>query len=95
MAPKFSKVQQNGRVTIPQELREKWGLEPGSLVAFVETELGVMIVPHSEKVAREALDRIGEALKDKGITLDELIEDGREIRGQLLEEEYGLDVEDE
>ncbi|MBS3750488.1 MAG: AbrB/MazE/SpoVT family DNA-binding domain-containing protein [Anaerolineales bacterium] len=95
MSPKVSKVQQNGQVTIPVEIRRKWGLEPGVLVAFVETEAGVLILPREEKAAREALDRIGEALKAKGITLDELMEDGREIRGQLLEEEYGIHVEDE
>jgi AbrB family looped-hinge helix DNA binding protein len=94
MNRKLSKVQKKGQVTIPVEIREKWGLERGDLVAFVETEQGVMIRPQ-EVVAMQALDRIGEALKERGITLDELIEDGREIRGQLLEEEYGISVEDE
>lgn len=95
MSLKVSKVQQNGQVTIPIEIRRKWGLEPGDLIAFVETEAGLLIIPDAENVAMEALDRIGEALKAKGITLDELMEDGREIRGQLLEEEYGIQVEDE
>jgi len=92
MSPKVSKVQQNGRVTIPIEICRKWGLEPGDLVAFVETEAGLLIIPDAENVAMEALDRIGEALKAKGITLDELMEDGRGIRGQLLEEDYGIHV---
>ena len=95
MASNKSKVQQNGQVTIPIEIRKKWGLEPESKVVFVVTEVGVMIVPYLGRVAMEALDRIGEALKEKGITLDELIEDGREIRGQLLEEEYSIDAEGE
>lgn len=95
MSLKVSKVQQNGQVTIPVEFRKKWGLEPGDLVAFVETEAGVLIIPHAERVALETLDRIGKALKAKGISLDELMEDGREIRGQLLEEEYGIHVEEE
>ncbi len=95
MSPKVSKIQQNGQVTIPIEIRRKWGLEPGDLVAFVETEAGVLIIPHAEGVAMESLDQIGEALKAKGITIEEMMEDGREIRGQLLEEEYGIHVEDE
>lgn len=94
MSPKVSKVQQNGQVTIPVEIRRKWGLEPGDLVAFVETEAGVLILPHPERAAMDALDRIGEALKAKGITIEDLMEDGREIRGQLLEEEYGNHVEE-
>jgi len=94
MNRKLSKVQKKGQVTIPVEIREKWGLEQGDLVAFLETEQGVLIRPQ-EVVAMQALDRIGAALKKRGITLDELIEDGREIRGQLLEEEYGISVDDE
>ena len=60
-------------------------------MAFVETENGVLISPR-EVVALEALRRLGESLKAKGITLEELMESGREIRGELLEEMYGLDA---
>jgi hypothetical protein len=42
----------------------------------------------------DALDPIGEALKEKGLTLEELMESGREIRGKLLEKEYGLKGEE-
>jgi AbrB family looped-hinge helix DNA binding protein len=91
---KLSKVQEKGQVTIPVEIRRKWNLEKGDLVAFVETEQGVMISPR-EVVAMEALDRVGEALKERGISLEELIEGGREIRSQLLEEEYDIKVDDE
>jgi AbrB family looped-hinge helix DNA binding protein len=86
---KLSKVQAKGQVTIPADIRERWGLRPGDLVAFVETEDGVLISPQ-EVVAMEALDRIGEALEKQGVSLEELIESGREIRCQLLEDEYGI-----
>ena len=43
-----------------------------------------------EVIAMNALDRIGEALKARGITLEQMIESGREIRGQLVEEKYGI-----
>lgn len=89
---KLSKVQDKGQVTIPVEIRRKLGLKKGDLVAFIETDAGVLISPQ-EVVAMEALDKIGELLKEKGITLDELIESGREIRGEMLEEKYGLTEE--
>ncbi len=60
---KLSKVQAKGQVTIPVEIRRKWDLEKGDLVAFVETERGVIISPQ-EAVAVDALDRIGEALRE-------------------------------
>jgi hypothetical protein len=41
-------------------------------------------------VVSEALDEIGRALKERGISLEELIERGRAIRESIIEEEYGL-----
>jgi len=91
MESKLSIVQEKGQITIPAEIRQRWGLKKGDLVAFVETEQGVMISPQ-EVVAMSALDQIGRALRERGITLEELIESGREIRGQLIEEEYGIRI---
>ena len=71
----------------------KMQLKKGDLVAFVETEQGVLISPQ-ETIAMDALDRIGKVLKAKGLTLEELRESGREIRGELLEKEYGLESEE-
>ncbi|MDF1500756.1 MAG: AbrB/MazE/SpoVT family DNA-binding domain-containing protein [Anaerolineales bacterium] len=80
------RVQERGQVTIPKEIRERLRLKKGDLVTFVETEQGVMIKP-AEIVVSAALDEIGEALKEKGLSLEELIERGREIRGELVDEE--------
>lgn len=86
---KVSRLQERGQVTIPREIREKLGLEPGDLVAFVETEQGILISPQ-EMIAMQALDKMGALLREKGISLEEFVESGREIRGKLIEEEYGL-----
>ena len=91
---KLSAVQEKGQVTIPAEIRRKLGLKKGDLVAFVETEQGVLISPQ-EVVAMDILDRMGRVLREKGVTLEELIEDGRKIRGDLLGEEYGLKADQE
>jgi len=91
---KLSAVQEKGQITIPAEIRRKWGLRKGDLVAFVETEAGVVISPQ-EVIAMEALNQIGQILREKGVTLEELIESGREMRGKILEEEYGLKAEEE
>jgi hypothetical protein len=40
------------------------------------------------------LDEIGDALKEKGIDLDELIESGREIRQEIYDEKYARDKSD-
>ena len=89
-ASKLSMVQEKGQVTIPVEIRRKLGLKKGDMVAFVETEDGVLISSR-EAVVTRALDRIGEMLLEKGITLEEMMESGREIRRDLVKEMYGLD----
>jgi AbrB family looped-hinge helix DNA binding protein len=91
---KLATVQKRGQVTIPIELRRRFGIEEGGVVAFVETEEGILIFLR-EVLAMGALDRIGEVLKERGITLGELIESGREVRGQIIEKEYGLSAEKE
>lgn len=89
---RVSRLQERGQVTIPLEIREKLGLEPGDMIAFIETDQGVLISPQ-EVIAVKALDKMGALLKEKGITLEELIESGREIRGELIAQEYGLSEE--
>lgn len=91
-ASNLSVIQEKGQVTIPARIRRKLGLKKGDLIAFTETEEGVVIT-RQEVVALDVLKEIGDSLKAKGITLEELLEDGRAIRGDLLKEMYGIDAE--
>jgi AbrB family looped-hinge helix DNA binding protein len=83
------RVQEKGQVTIPTKFRKKLNLRKGDMVTFVETKEGLVIKP-AKVLLTEALDEIGKALREDGITLEQWIERGREIRGKLLEEMYGL-----
>ena len=89
MSSMVVRVQEKGQVTIPLEIRQKLNLKKGDLVTFIETEEGV-VIKAAEIVVVEALDAIGKALKDKGLSLEALIERGRKTRGKIVEEEYGL-----
>jgi antitoxin PrlF len=86
---KLVRIQEKGQVTIPTEIRKKLGLKRGDLVAVMETPDGVFITPQ-QVVATKALDRIGDILKEQGLSVDELIASGREIRTDLLQEIYGI-----
>jgi AbrB family looped-hinge helix DNA binding protein len=90
MSDMLVRVQEKGQVTIPSEIRRKLKLKKGDLVVFVETEAGVVIKP-AEILVSGALEEIGRALEAKGIDLEELLERGRERRGELIEKEYGLE----
>jgi AbrB family looped-hinge helix DNA binding protein len=86
-ARKFVRIQEKGQVTLPVEVRKRLGLKKGDLVAVVETPEGVLITPQ-EVVATRALAEIGKVLKEQGITLEDMIESGREIREELFREQY-------
>jgi antitoxin PrlF len=85
MNRKFVRVQEKGQVTIPTEIRKKLGLKRGDLVAVMETQDGVFITPQ-QVLATKALDRIGNILKEQGLSLEELIASGRQTRGDILQE---------
>ena len=86
---KLVRVQEKGQVTLPAGVRRNLGLKKGDLVAVVETDEGFLISPQ-EIVATKAMDRIGEILREKGLSLDELIESGREERANIIEKKYGF-----
>ena len=48
------KLTSKGQVTIPQSLREKFGLLPATEVSFEESENGVLIKPAASSRRRQA-----------------------------------------
>lgn len=89
MSTQVVRVQEKGQVTIPFEIRQKLNLKKGDLVTFVETENGIVIKP-AEVIVAEALDEIGVLLREKGISLKDLMTQGRKIRGEMVKELYGI-----
>ena len=91
---KIYTMQDNGQVTLPVEFRKKYNLKKGDAIVFKETEDGLVISPR-EALAMKYLDEIGDALKGKGITLEDMIASGEEIRKELIREKYGLEEKHE
>jgi AbrB family looped-hinge helix DNA binding protein len=85
----YVRIQAKGQVTIPTKIRKKLNLRQGDLVSFVETENGVLIKP-AEVVFTEALEELSEALQASGVSLEELIERGHQIREEIAKEKYGI-----
>ena len=84
------RVQEKGQVTIPTEIRRRLGLKKGDLVALSETAEGILITPQ-QVIAHKALEELGEIIRAQGLSLEEWIEQGREERGRLIRERYGID----
>jgi len=86
-------VQENGQVTLPAEWREKYGLKKGDVVVFEETDQGLLVSPRVV-LAMKLLDEIGAELQAKGVTLEELIASGRDIRQEIYNEKYAPDQDE-
>ena len=65
-SPKLSIVQKKGQVTIPLDIRQKLGIKEGDRVAFVETEVGVLISPQTV-VDTEAFERLKHYWNNKAL----------------------------
>ena len=75
------------QVTLPAELCEALGVGPGdSFDARVEGE--TIVLTPSRKVALDALKELRRALKEAGVTEEELLESGREVRKELVREKW-------
>ncbi len=81
-------IQEKGQVTLPHEWRERFGLKKGDLVSFSVDEQGRLIVSPRTALATEALDRIGKALKEQGISLEEMLDTLEETRQEMYDEEH-------
>ena len=86
-------IQENGQVTLPIEFRRRYNLVKGDAVVFKETEDGLLISP-KEALIMKLLDEIDDGLKARGITLEELIASGRDIRQEIYDEKYAARADD-
>lgn len=87
-------VQADGQVALPEEWREKYGVKTGDRLVVRETEEGLLISPQTTALV-DLLDEIGDDLREQGVTLETLMEDGRKIRTDLLREQYGIETADD
>ena len=94
VSKKIYTMQDNGQITLPVEFRKKYNLKKGDAIVFKETEDGLVISPR-EALAMKYLDEMGDALKGKGISLEDMIASGEEIRKELIREKYGLEEKHE
>ena len=80
-------MQENGQVTLPLAFRKRFGLRKGDTIVFKETDEGLLISVR-ETLVLNKLDEIGEGLRARGLTLEELIESGSAIRQKIYDEKY-------
>lgn len=87
----FVRLQEKGQVTLPAKARRRLGLKKGDLVAVTETPEGLLITPQ-ELLAAQDIAQVNAALREHGLSLEEIIASGREIRSQIIKDRYGIDA---
>lgn len=83
-----TKTQDRGVITIPQSVRERLGIKKGSTIAFVENDEGRVEIRVVEDAFIAAIDEIGDALKERGMTMAQWLAAGSKNRKKLFKQLY-------
>ena len=78
----IAKVQARGQVTVPQEIREAYGIEPGSELLFLKTgqnRFECQVLPRSGSLL-DFVDR--HAIRDQTIDVEKLRNDAADEAGE-------------
>ncbi len=74
-----TKMREKGQVTIPVDIRESLHLSKDSLLAVTKVGNGILLTPKPSVFESTAAGFVKEA-KEKGITLDDLLKELKQIR---------------
>lgn len=80
-------VRQRGTLTIPAELREKYGIEPGDTFRVVDLD-GLFILTPMVPMVPELAREIEKARLEAGLDTTDLIRSLREERAKYFQENY-------
>lgn len=81
-------VRNRGIITLPVELREKYGIENGDIFRLVDLE-GVFVLTPMVPMVPELAREIEKARVQMGISVEELLQSIREQRERYYLEKYG------
>jgi bifunctional DNA-binding transcriptional regulator/antitoxin component of YhaV-PrlF toxin-antitoxin module len=80
-------VRQRGTLTLPAELREKYGIRPGDTFRLVDLD-GVFVLTPMVPMVPELAREIERARLEAGLSVEELLSTLREQRERYYREHY-------
>lgn len=84
-------IRGKGSVTLPIELRRKYGLDEGDIITLIDLGDGsFLLTPIVTRVDRLG-DRVAQAMAEEGISLDEIMTALDEERERYYQERYARD----
>jgi AbrB family looped-hinge helix DNA binding protein len=81
-------IRQRGTLTIPAEIREKYGIEPGDTFRVIDLD-GMFILTPMVPMVPELAREIEKARLEAGLDTADLIRSLREERARYVQETYG------
>ena len=81
------RVAKRGTVTLPKPLRERYNIQEGDDLTLLDMG-GVFVLSPVRSQVDELADRISEALREKGGTLESMLRVLREERERVFTEQY-------
>jgi len=83
-----SRLNDNGRIVIPAEIRQKMGLRPGDIL-MLHVEDNVLIVESQQSRIRRVQESLRRLIPSDRVLSDELVTDRREEARNEMEEWLG------
>ena len=84
-------IRKKGSLTLPADLREKYGLNEGDVFTLIDLGEGsFLLTPRLSQVNRLG-DRVSEILKEEGVSQEELLNALDEERQRYYREHYAKD----
>jgi bifunctional DNA-binding transcriptional regulator/antitoxin component of YhaV-PrlF toxin-antitoxin module len=81
-------VRSRGVITLPAELREKYGIENGDIFRLVDLD-GVFVLTPMVPMVPELAREIEKARLEAGLSIEDLLHELREQRQRYSQEKYG------
>ena len=83
-------VRQRGTLTLPADLRDKYGIRPGDTFRLVDLD-GIFVLTPMVPMVPELAREIERARLEAGLSIEELLQGLRERREEYYQEEYAAD----
>ena len=91
MAANSIQVRKKGTITLPVDLRAKYGVDEGDIFTLIDLGDGsFLLTPRISQVNRLG-DRVAEMLNAKNVSLDDLLTSLDEERERYYQERYAKD----
>jgi len=81
-------IRGKGTVTLPVELRRKYGFDEGDVITLVDLGEGSSLITPTVSQVDRLGDRIAKRLEEEGVSLDEILAALDEERERFYQERY-------